>query len=104
MSFFYLIENCFYVLKSLSKTQISVVYFLLKSKLHKNTKINLVLYLLTYLQTLNLFGFSKNNSNITIRKKSIKASKKLADELQFKLLIENKIDSKLTKLNELKPK
>ena len=52
-----------------------------------------------FLQT--TFWLFKNNSNMTIRKKSIKASNKFADELQFKLLIENQKDSKL---NELQPK
>ena len=38
------------------------------------------------------------------RKKSIKASKKFANELQFKLLIENKTSLKQAKPNELQPK
>ena len=55
-----------------------------------------------FLQT--TFWLFKNNSNMTIRKKSIKALKKFDDELQLKLFIENDKDSKLIKLTELNPK
>ena len=62
------------------------------------SKTNIIIY---FLQILKHFGLSNRKPSMISRKKSIKASKKFADELQLKLLIENKTS---LILNELKPK
>jgi len=85
----------------LPKTETEILYLVHMScvcLLYTHSCINPILYALIRedlkVKTLKHFGLSKRKPTMKSRKKSIKASKRFADELQLKLLIENKTSSK----------